>query len=62
MAKTVALSDKTHGQLEELKEILQKEMQLPVKVNQAEAVAIIINESYNKRKKKQVVCQRKTQN
>lgn len=51
MAKTVALSDETHRQLEELKEILKKEMQLPVKVNQAEAVAIIINESYNKRKK-----------
>jgi len=52
MAKTVALSEETHEQLEELKEMFQKEMSLPVKVNQVEAVAMAINESYKKRKKK----------
>ncbi len=49
MAKTVALSEETHNILEELKKMLQK--QLPIKVNQKEAVAIAISESYKKRKK-----------
>jgi len=51
MAKTVALSEETHEQLEELKEMFQKEMS-PVKVNQVETVAMAINELYKKRKKK----------
>jgi hypothetical protein len=52
MAKTIPISEETHEQLKELQAFYQNEMLLPIKVNQAEAVAIAINESYKKRKNK----------